>query len=239
MEPKHKKTTGPTLCEEWRTRIAQLLSPEDQPRFAVVQSTLQDLEPPNSLFDCIVSPANSYGLMDGGVDYYISEALSPKNDIMALTRTAQAAIKKRYYGLAPPGSCTLVPLPPLLRKNPRFPRCRVLAVCPTMRIPAEVDWHRDLVYNVMWSLLTELERWNERAAPEDRITKVAMTGLATGVGGLPKNVCAWQMILAIKHFLDVRSEAGRNRWAQDGYPGWNDVLPSATEVEHIPNDDAK
>ncbi|OBZ69261.1 hypothetical protein A0H81_10712 [Grifola frondosa] len=40
-------------------------------------STLQKLEPSHSDFDCIVSPANSYGIMDGGFDYYLSAAFSP------------------------------------------------------------------------------------------------------------------------------------------------------------------
>ncbi|OCH92111.1 macro domain-like protein [Obba rivulosa] len=209
----------------------QLLSPQDQARFSVVESKLEDLEPPSSLFDCVVSPANSYGIMDGGFDYYLSEALSPDRDIMALTRCAQAAIKERYYGFAPPGTCTLVPLAPELRRNPRFPRCRVLAVCPTMRYPQDVHWHKDLVYNTMWSLLVELEHWNERAAPDEKINRVAMTGLATGVGQISKDVCARQMVLAVKHFLNARSEEGRERWGQRDYPNWEDVLPIARELE--------
>lgn len=163
-------------------------------------------------------------------DYYLSEALSPPKDIMALTRCAQAALKERYYGFAPPTSCTLVPLPPALRQNPRFPRARALAVCPTMRIPADMDWHRDLVYNIMWTLLVELEHWNETHGEGERIARVVMTGMGTGVGRVDKAVCARQMVLAVKHFLDARSEAGRKRWEQADFPHWNDVLPIAMEV---------
>ena len=167
-------------------------------------------------------------------DYYLSEALSPKNDIMALTRCAQAALKTRYYGFAPPATCTLAALSPELRQNPRFPRCAVLAVCPTMRYPVDVSWHEDLVYNTMWSLLVEIEHWNERAEREnrgwERIRKVCMTGLATGIGKVDKEVCARQMILAAKHFLDARSEEGRKRWAESDFPGWNDAMPIATDV---------
>ncbi|KAI0957753.1 hypothetical protein AcW1_006042 [Taiwanofungus camphoratus] len=233
MEPKQKKpNSGLSLYEAWRVQL-KLLSPADQRRFSVVESTLEQLEPPHSLFDCVVSPANSYGIMDGGFDYYLSEALSPVHDIMALTRCAQASLKERYYGFAPPGSCTLVPLPPVLRQNPRFPRCRFLAVCPTMRVPADVHWHKDLVYNLMWSLLAEVERWNAcaTAAGDEPIEKVAMTGFATGTGEIGKEVCARQMVLAVKHFLDARSEEGQKRWAQRDYPNWNDVLPIAKEVE--------
>lgn len=35
-------------------------------RFTLKQSKLSQLQPPDSLFDCIVSPANSYGRLDGG-----------------------------------------------------------------------------------------------------------------------------------------------------------------------------
>lgn len=235
MEPKGQSAkTRLSLVDEWRARIAELIAPADRERFSVVESTLQDLKPPHSHFDCVVSPANSYGIMDGGVDYYLSKAFSPPGDIMALTRTAQVAIKERYFGMAPPATCTLASLPPTLRQNPQFPNCRVLAISPTMRVPADVHEYRDLVYNTMWSLLAELEHWNESAAPEDRIGKVAMTGLATGTGNIPKDLCAWQMVLAIKHFLDARSEQGRERWARPDFPGWDDVVPSAMEVEDMP-----
>ncbi|KZT09785.1 macro domain-like protein [Laetiporus sulphureus 93-53] len=229
MEPKRGPTTALSLYDAWKIQL-KLLSSKDQERFTILQSTLGELEPPHSYFDCIVSPANSYGLMDGGFDLYLSQALSPKGDVMALTRCAQAAIKERYYGFAPPGTCTLVQLPELLRQNPQYPRCRVLAVSPTMRYPIDVHWHKDLVYNTMWSLLTELEHWNEHAAEVDRIESVAMTGLATGVGGIDKELCACQMVLAIKHFLDTRSEEGQKRWAQEEFPQWRDVLPIAEEV---------
>lgn len=166
-------------------------------------------------------------------DYYLSEAFSPKNDFTALTRAAQSAIKKNYFGFAPPGTCTLVTLTENLRTNAQYPYCKMLAVCPTMRHPMGVGWHQDLVYNTMWSLLTSLERWNESFPKDskDRISKVAMTGLATGVGGIPAEVCAKQMILAMKHFWNARSEEGRKRWSDPQFPGWNDVEPIAKEVD--------
>ena len=55
-------------------------------------------------------------------------------------------------------------------------------------------------------------------------------GVATGIGMVDKEVCARQMILAVKHFSDARSDEGRKRWAQSDFPGWNDVMPIATDV---------
>ena len=82
-----------------------------------------------------------------------------------------------------------------------------------MRFPTNVSWHKDLVYNVMWTLLCEIEHWNERAGPGDKIKKVAIPGLATGTGFFDLNQCARQMVLAIKNFREARSAEGRERLA--------------------------
>jgi hypothetical protein len=83
----------------------------------------------------------------------------------------------------------------------------------------------------MWSLLVEIEKWNEGAIHEDgKIKKVLMTGLGTGVGKIPSDICPKQMALAVKHFLAARSEVGRISWAKEDYPCWSDVHPLAEEV---------
>lgn len=64
--------------------------------------------PSSSKFDLVVSPANSYGRLDGGFDVAISRAFSPRNDYLALTRVAQAKLYDEWRGFAPPGTCTLV-----------------------------------------------------------------------------------------------------------------------------------
>jgi len=67
MEPKQKPGHGISLKEAWQVQLQKLLSKQDQTRFSIVEGTLDMLEPPHSLFDCVVSPANSYGIMDGGL----------------------------------------------------------------------------------------------------------------------------------------------------------------------------
>ena len=118
------------------------------------------------------------------------------DDIYALTRTAQKAIQARWRGYAPPGTATVTALPSGIH-NPVG--ATTLAVVPTMCRPEDVRWHRDLVYNAMWALLCDLERWNAEN-PEKRIRRVLMTGLATGTGGVRAQVAARQMVMAIKHF---------------------------------------
>jgi hypothetical protein len=55
-----------SLIEEWKTALKEHI-PEVIDKFFVVESTLENLKSgPHEKFDCIVSPANSYGRLDGG-----------------------------------------------------------------------------------------------------------------------------------------------------------------------------
>ena len=60
----------------------------------------------------------------------------------------------------------MVALPPALTAANAL-GCMSLAVVPTMRIPESVAWHRDLVYECVWNLLSALERWNAGERPGD------------------------------------------------------------------------
>jgi hypothetical protein len=57
---------SPKLIEEWQSAIAQHIPEAYRDKFSMIQSFLSDLAPPHNQFDCIVSPANSYGRLDGG-----------------------------------------------------------------------------------------------------------------------------------------------------------------------------
>ncbi|OSD00615.1 macro domain-like protein [Trametes coccinea BRFM310] len=193
------------LVEHWR-----------ESHVSFVHCKLEDLK---SQFDCIISPANSFGRFDGGFDQVLTEALASMSDQSALTRTAQHVIYQRWRGHAPPGTCTLIPL----ADTPCYPNtfdCRYIALCPTMRIPGPVHWHKEIVYNCVWSLLVEIDRHNARAAEKDSgltlITSVGMTGLATGIGMVPADVCARQMALAFAHFHQATTQP--EKWSSLSWP---------------------
>ena len=57
---------SPILIEEWRHAFKQHVPAKYRDKFSIIQSEMADLSPPYDQFDCIVSPANSYGRMDGG-----------------------------------------------------------------------------------------------------------------------------------------------------------------------------
>jgi hypothetical protein len=55
-----------SLIEQWKSALKEHV-PEVIDKFSVVESILEDLKScPHEQFDCIVSPANSYGRLDGG-----------------------------------------------------------------------------------------------------------------------------------------------------------------------------
>ncbi|TDL20222.1 macro domain-like protein [Rickenella mellea] len=200
------------LIEEWRREIVQHVPDRFQSKFSIVQSKLADLTQPHNQFDCIVSPANSYGRLDGGFDYYLAAALSPA-DIDAATKLAQATLYQKWKGYAPPGTCTLVPLKDsVCENNPHG--CAYIALCPTMRIPEDATWNREIVYNCVWSLLVSLEQHNRAAdisGDGTKISKVLMTGLATGCGRVPPELCAQQMALAFRDFINASENA--EKWS--------------------------
>ncbi|KAI9437333.1 hypothetical protein H4582DRAFT_2111932 [Lactarius indigo] len=126
--------------------------------------------------------------------------------VNTLTRQVQRALHVHSHGYLPPGSCLVTSLPEdLAGRNGNKFGASSIAVMPTMRYPADVRWHQDLIYNVMWNLLVEVARWNRGPgvvgnAGGKKIERILMTGLATGTGRVSAQRCAKQMLLAVRHF---------------------------------------
>lgn len=136
-------------------------------------------------FDCMVSAANSFGLMDGGVDAAITKYFG--HDLM---HAVQQRIIEDYLGEQPVGTCMIVET-----ENPEHP---FLAHTPTMRVPMEIA-HTDNVYLAMWALLRSVHHHNRRAMR--KISTLACPGLGTGTGHVPYAEAARQMALAFQNYL--------------------------------------
>lgn len=193
------------LCTYWEECIATIRD-DDQKLFTVHHGPLDSLQ---DEFDCIVSPANSYARLDGSFDHVISKMFSP-GDLSAVTNHCQKYVYRVNNGYVSPGSALLIPMHHF---NESKYGCRYIALCPTMRVPDSCTWNREVVYNCMWNLLSEIERHNTVHAKKDQETEmirsVFVTGLGTGVGGFSLQTCAQQMVLAWKHFR-VNSEKRAN-----------------------------
>jgi O-acetyl-ADP-ribose deacetylase (regulator of RNase III) len=179
--------------------------------------------PEGTTFDLIVSPANSYGRLDGAFDHAISMTFSPREDYHALTRAAQTVLYEKWRGFAPPGSCTLVEFPDDLKQNKYG--CGWVAICPTMREPGNVRWDREVIYECVWSLLCRVEGHNRATEGEGRIGRILMTPLATGIGKISKERWAVQTVLALRQFVDAVERP--ERW---GNLGWKEIEKDSLEV---------
>jgi O-acetyl-ADP-ribose deacetylase (regulator of RNase III) len=186
-------------------------------QFQLHRTALQ-LVPATVQFDLVVSPANSYGRLDGGFDDAISRAFSPRDDYLALTKVAQAKLYDEWFGFAPPGTCTLVRIPDEFEQRSRnIWGAKHIALCPTMRTPQDAKWDREVVYESIWSLLVAIDKHNRKVDKDEgdsgeKISTILMTPLATGIGRVSPKRWAHQMLLALKHFVDAKEHP--DKWSK-------------------------
>jgi O-acetyl-ADP-ribose deacetylase (regulator of RNase III) len=136
-------------------------------------------------FDCLVSPANSFGMMDGGMDAAIIKFFGS-----SLMDKVQQRILVDYLGEQPVGTSMIVETNHF--KHP------FLAHTPTMRVPMSI-MGTDIPYIAMWAMLLAVRHHNQYT--QYKINTIACPGLGTGIGRVPYNEAARQMALAYDHFL--------------------------------------
>ena len=186
-----------------------------------------DKLPDDLQFDAIVSPANSYGRLDGAFDDAISRALSPKNDYHWTTRQTQRVLYEKWKGFAPPGTCTVIPLHDEEgEKRDMAWKVKYILLCPTMRIPQPVNWDREVVYECIWSMLCAIDAHNKTAKDDsEKIKSILMTPLATGVGMVSYQRWAEQCVLAIKDFINASMDP--ERWSN---LSWGAIFKEVKDV---------
>lgn len=132
--------------------------------------------------DAIVSPANSFGFMDGGLDEALSERFG-----WDLEKKLQSIIRQLPEGELLVGQSIL-----LDTGDPVIP---FLISAPTMRIPTNFNIDTSVnAYLAMKAILI-------RAKNDERIQSVAIPGLCTGVGRMQPIIAARQMFQAYKEII--------------------------------------
>jgi len=137
------------------------------------------------VFDCLVSPANSFGMMDGGMDAAIGQFFG-----IFLERKVQERILEDYLGEQPVGTSLIVET-----EHPKHP---FLAHTPTMRVPMSIKG-TDVPYVAMWAMLLAIRQHNK--TNQRQIESVVCPGLGTGIGQVSYSEAARQMAIAYDHFL--------------------------------------
>lgn len=172
-----------SMVEAWRREFGNY-SPEE---VEILQGDIW--QKPAS---AIVSPANSFGFMDGGIDAVYTRRFGPKLQV-----TLQDKLAKYYDGELPVGQGVFV-----RTGDPSYP---YLISAPTMRVPGDVSMTPNaflslkaaikvaLTINEIYHLRESKRREGDLPLKPDRITSILCPGLGTGVGGMPFERCAAQM----------------------------------------------
>jgi O-acetyl-ADP-ribose deacetylase (regulator of RNase III) len=132
--------------------------------------------------DAMVSPANSFGIMDAGLDLAIREELG-----VTIQSMVQKAILERHHGELAVGAAEIVPT-----LHERWPW---LVVAPTMRVPENIGTTLN-AYVAFRAILLAIARHNGSNSGK-RIRSVLVPGLGTGIGRLDPRRCAAQMRMAL------------------------------------------
>lgn len=143
--------------------------------------------------NAIISPANSYGFMDGGIDaVYAKRWPELQGDL-------QAALRLSFSGHIPVGWSRVT----MLHDAPQLGRdFDMVITCPTMRIPESIVGTSN-VYLAFLAALQTIKSWNQQAVVDRarRIESVTCPGMGTGVGKMDPDVAAYQMRVAYDHWL--------------------------------------
>jgi len=168
---------------------------ENEPNVTIVQTDITQLS-----CDAVVSPANSFGFMDGGLDYALSERFG-----WDLEKKLQQRIKDLPEGELLVGQAIVMET-----GDSTVP---FLISAPTMRVP--MNFNIDTSVNAYLAMKATLIK----AKNEPRINSVAIPGLCTGVGRMVAMIAARQMFQAYKEIIlgekmDFKnfSEAQKYQW---------------------------
>lgn len=161
----------PKLLDAWTEFF------NEQENVSIVEADITRVE-----CDAVVSPANSFGFMDGGLDYALSERFG-----WDLEKQLQKIIKNL------PEVELLVGQALILETGDKI--VPFLISAPTMRIPTNFNIDTSInAYLAMKAILI-------KAKSDERINSVAIPGLCTGVGRMRPIIAARQMFQAYKEII--------------------------------------
>ncbi|MEO1943130.1 MAG: macro domain-containing protein [Candidatus Thioglobus sp.] len=150
--------------------------------------------------DALVSPANSFGFMDGSLDFEISEFFG-----WHVQDRLQEAIKSKHNGELLVGQVEIVPT-----DHTSIP---YMISAPTMRVPMDVRGTANPYLAIRGVLLAVKHGVFKDGTPvKDRIKTIAFPGMGTGVGQITPTVFAKQMKQAVEDVIEDKFEFPKTIW---------------------------
>lgn len=170
-----------SLNRDWVDKMKELFA--SCPNVLIHEGKIQSVPKINATF---VSPANSIGFMDGGIDYVLSRIMFPGIQTAVQVRIAEEGHRSGLgRAFLPIASAIWVP-------TSNAASCGLIAV-PTMFQPHDVSGTQ----NAYWSFLAALAL-HRKAAP---FTTLVATSHCCGYGAMSAEVSAVQMYSAYSDFM--------------------------------------
>lgn len=170
------------LGDAWQRHCGKL------PGVTIHRGSILDLQ-----VDAVVSPANSFGFMDGGIDYLYSAHFG-----WHVQKRLQQLIQERHRGELLVGAAEVVDT-----DNSDIP---FVIAAPTMRVPMVLSDSvnpylaaRAALLLIKHGTIPSGSLAGEKVS--DAIKSVAFPGLGTGVGRVSFDTCAHQVRAAIEHVV--------------------------------------
>ncbi len=135
--------------------------------------------------DAIVSPANSFGFMDGGIDKVLSLHFG-----WEIQKKLQKLIREKHYGELLVGNAEIIET-----QNSKVP---YIISAPTMRVPCIL--HRSLNPYLAIRAIINLVRFGtftDGKAIKNKVKTIALSGMGTGVGGISIEIFIHQFLRAL------------------------------------------
>lgn len=151
--------------------------------------------------DAIISPANSFGVMDGGIDLAYTRFFGEY-----LPQRLQKRIIEKWHGEIPVGNAEIICID---REDYKY-----LISAPTMRVPQVIRFTANAYLAFRAAILAVIDH-NENCSYQ--IASILCPGLGTATGELPAEICARQMRLAYDSILHPRTETNFHKIITDYY----------------------
>lgn len=161
--------------------------------------------------DALVSPANSFGFMDGGIDMVYTNLFG-----WQMQKRLQKVIREEYDGENIVGNAIIIPaydeepdetvIGALKKHNYNEGQpIKYLISAPTMRVPKDVVETTN-AYLAFRAVILSVQKHN-RNPQNQPIRSVLCPGLGTAVGRMPVDRCAYQMLQAYEiHDLKIKDK---------------------------------
>lgn len=187
--------TDDELADAWETQCGDL------PQVRVHRASILELE-----CDAVVSPANSYGFMDGALDLLYSAHFG-----WHVQERLQHVIREKHSGELLVGQAEIVET-----NDPKIP---FVISAPTMRVPMVLGSETVNPYLAARAALLLTRDGELGGGKHDGrrvssvVKRLAFPGLGTGVGRVPPRVCARQVRAAIEDVI-VHSGQFPSSWVE-------------------------